>query len=449
MKQQYAPPGPLALQPEAFGIMVEVEEAPAAEMRDGAAVLTIRGPLMHHPSLFFDSYDAIEGRALEAVTAGATSLVLDFDCPGGLALGCFDLARALRAMCDEAEIPLLAYVDGVCASAAYAVASQADRIVVSKEALVGSVGVIDALVDATAQEAAMGLRTVFVVSGKRKPDGNPLAGITEGAVEAMQERVDALAASFFELVADGRGVSADDVASLEAGVFTGATAVRLGLADDVGTLADVLALAGTPTNGGAAMAMDEDNKEEAKAGGDDMDAVKARLRKMAEGDGEEAKKARRALKAMDEDDEGEKSKAKAMDDDEEHSKASAGVQALARVHELEAKIEARAKADERKRLLDSRPDFDADFRASLELPSTPLAYVRDKVKNLPQRSLRPAIDTTVQAPRGALAGDAHGLDPAVKAQMDQVMGLTETTYAVTFEDGRQTFGARVPVKKGA
>jgi hypothetical protein len=62
-RKKFAPHGTLALAPQAFGLAFEVAE-PAAPVVDdgGAAVVTVRGPLMHHRELFFDSYEAIADR---------------------------------------------------------------------------------------------------------------------------------------------------------------------------------------------------------------------------------------------------------------------------------------------------------------------------------------------------------------------------------------------------
>ena len=68
IQQRYAPHNALALNPKAFGLVFDAHTAKPPELTDnGVAVLTIRGPLMHHHDFFFDSYEAIKGRLAAAL----------------------------------------------------------------------------------------------------------------------------------------------------------------------------------------------------------------------------------------------------------------------------------------------------------------------------------------------------------------------------------------------
>jgi ClpP class serine protease len=476
------------LNPKAFGLIFDLQDAEDPELEDnGVAVVTIRGPLMNHRDFWFDSYDAIKERVGAALELAPKMIVLSIDSPGGLVSGAFDTARELRAMAAAAGVDLYAHVEGQGTREAYALASSAMWIGVSESAMIGSVGVVDMLVDQTAQNAALGLAVEVVTSGARKADGNPNVPISEGALEASQTRVDKLAEMFFELVAaHGWGGGVDELRALEAGIFTGAEAVELGLATEIATLDQTIAFASPAElrEGTGATATDEKGRYQMAKSEDEAVAA---LRKMAESDDEdEARKARAALRALigEEDDDGDDAKseddedkdppeaqddddddAKAQDDDDDakaeeddddaKAAASGGVaamaaQALAEVHELKAERRKEKRTRERKRLLASRPDFAPELRAVLANPKTPIATVREMCSTLQRGASRAegvAAAATATGTRGADQGDdrAARLPPAEKRELDLAMGLTETKAQTVHDGNRMSFGVRVPI----
>lgn len=444
-QRRFAPAEPCAIDPRAFGFFFDEDEPRAPELVDGVAVVRVIGPLSHHRSWSGGtSYEDLVEQASRIAAEGPRAVVLLLDSPGGVVSGCFDTVHALRETFKGTQV--YAYVTGAACSAAYALATVADEIVASPTGLLGSIGVIDALVDVTAADASRGERWTFVTSGSRKADGQPHTPLTDEAVASRQAIVDAAAGQFFALVAERRGVSVDDVRALEAAVLTAQTAVASRLADSIepysSFLARVRAGEPTPKAGGPAMAADKDD-----------DDVVAKLRKMAEGDGEEAKRAKRALAAYEDDADDEEAKAKDEDsddekskDDEQESKATSTVVALtARI----ARLEARTEGDERAKLLDSRPDLPKETRAWLE--GLPLADARAAVAAipvLPGRAPRMAATTTVPATRGAAQGDGSQprLAAEAKADLDRRMGLISYERTVVDEGTRLVLGAVTPRK---
>ena len=94
----FSPPGLLALEPRAFGLVLAAPYKPHSEERDGVAVIGVRGPLMHHDDDFCESYDQIKRRVSAALASTCRAVVLAIDSPGGLVSGCFDTAAELRAL---------------------------------------------------------------------------------------------------------------------------------------------------------------------------------------------------------------------------------------------------------------------------------------------------------------------------------------------------------------
>jgi ClpP class serine protease len=455
--------GMLAIAPSAIGMLFDLPEAPRVEMRGDIAVVSVCGPLVHHVDTWFDSYDAIKGRVAEALSASPRAVVLAIDSPGGLVSGCFDTAAEIRDLCAKAGVPLHAYVDGLAASAAYALASVAADITIPATGIVGSIGTIEMLVDWSAQNAAMGLGVELIASGARKTDGNPNAPITDGARAAAQARVNELAEVFFAHVATGRPrLSVDAVRALEAGLMTGQSAVRAGLADRVGSLDDLVAMLAA---GSAAPRAQEGHTmtEEEKA----RAALKAIVDDEKSDDKAKAR-AKAALAAMDGDDEDKDKGDEAKAEDKRHEEpdgdeAKASAKAAAAVAPLaatSASLEARLAALEAEReterlaaIFAARPDVGAETRRALaHLPS---AQVKAILDSMPKREPKPAATAVVPATQGGAvptqAQSQHVSDVDVNSLRVR-MGLDRValTGARVSEDGsRIELGVPEIVKKGA
>ena len=211
------------------------------ETDSSVAVVEIFGPLDHHCSGWFLSYDEIRCCMQEAFDSDAQTVVMRIDSPGGDASGCFELSRWIRKTADDSGKTVIAFADELAASAAYSIACAADWICTPSSGTVGSVGVISVLADCTKMDSKLGVKFAVITSGERKADGNPHVELSDDAIAEVQSHVDDLAQQFFELVAEHRGVSADKVKGLQAATFTGQAAIDAGLADEIASLDQVLA----------------------------------------------------------------------------------------------------------------------------------------------------------------------------------------------------------------
>jgi len=240
---------PLAIRREAIGATYRTRKLEdIAEVVDGVAVLSIRGPLEHHGSggwwCYWENYEDLAAEFKTAIEdPSVRSVVLKFDSPGGECAGLNETVSIMKGMKEAAGKPVYAYVDEACYSAAYALAMVADAIYLPESGGVGSIGVITALLDVTKMNEKMGVRVEVVASGTKKTDGHPCVEISDGARKRTQKQVDKLAMAFFELVAEGRGLDVDTIEGFEAGVFSGQDAVDAGLADGVMSLQECLTIA--------------------------------------------------------------------------------------------------------------------------------------------------------------------------------------------------------------
>ena len=214
---------------------------------DGVALIAISGFLSKHLDFFDRMFGGVSISDIEAQVRAAAAdqsinaTLLVIDSPGGTVAGMSDLADAIF---EHRQIkPIAAYVSDLAASGGYYAASQADRIVADRDAIVGSIGVFVVLPDMSAGAEAEGVTVHVIRSGKFKAIDIPGAAISPEALEDLQRVVDDLAAIFIADVARGRGqrLPLPAVEALADGrVHVGAGAVALGLVDDIGTLTETL-----------------------------------------------------------------------------------------------------------------------------------------------------------------------------------------------------------------
>lgn len=458
MKRQFRPQGLLAFDPRAFSFWFDEPETPKPELHGSVAVVSVRGPLMHHDDSYWcDSYDAIKCRVLEAIELKPAAIVLSIDSPGGLVSGCFDTATEIKAACEAANVPLHTYIDGQATSAGYALACIGQTITIPETGVTGSIGVIDTLIDATAQDAMFGVKFTLVTSGARKADGNPSTPTTEAMIAESQRHVGELAGVFFEHVARNRsGLDIKTIDSFEAGVFIGADAVSKGLADQIGTMDQLLAMLAS----GAAPAAKNSNEGSNRM---DDEEIIAALQAIIDGDGDDDKKdkARAALAALKGEDDGDDTEAetgdggdeddKKEDDKEPEGKAASATAALAeRVAALEAenkKLKSTAAKNDRASIRASRPDVSAAVHDALG--KLDMASYRKALAEIPKRASATKPTTTVAATRGSTQTNVgvSRLSAEKKEELDTRMGLGSEKRAVTFDGVKQTFGAVVPDSK--
>jgi signal peptide peptidase SppA len=211
----------------------------------GVAVIPIHGTLVRRTvgleaESGLTSYTGLAAQLDAAIgNPEVSAILLDIDSPGGESGGVFDLADRIRA---ASQIkPVWAVANDMAFSAAYALASAASRVFVSRTGGVGSIGVIAMHVDQSVKDAKDGVRYTAVFAGDRKNDLNPHEPISSEAHSFLKAEVNRIYDLFVETVARHRGIEASAVRDTEAGLFFGQAAVAMGLADAVGTLDDALA----------------------------------------------------------------------------------------------------------------------------------------------------------------------------------------------------------------
>jgi len=214
--------------------------------RQGVGIITVSGVLINRGAFIGSysgetSYEGVKHQlARAAADSRVKSLILDLDTPGGEANGAFEAAQAVREAAERK--PVIAIANGMAASAGYALASGATRIIAAPSAISGSIGVSMLHLDFSRQLDHEGVTPTLIFEGARKMDGNPLNPLTADAEATLREEVHRYYELFVETVAAGRGrrTPARAARDTEGRVYVGREAIDARLIDDVGTFEEVL-----------------------------------------------------------------------------------------------------------------------------------------------------------------------------------------------------------------
>jgi protease-4 len=137
--------------------------------------------------------------------------------------------------------PVTVQVEGMAASAAYYVASQAQRIVAGPGDLIGSIGVRMVVIDSSEYYASMGVKVIPIDTGPLKSAGLEGTPVTDEHIAEFEKITGFYFGQFKAAVGRGRGMDSDAVDAVATGaMFPVNEARRLRLIDSIGTLADTL-----------------------------------------------------------------------------------------------------------------------------------------------------------------------------------------------------------------
>ncbi len=162
------------------------------------------------------------------------ALLLRIDSPGGTVGDSQEILAALNRLRDKG-CKVVASFGNISASGGVYVAMGADRIVANPGTITGSIGVILRGNDLSRLLERVGVRFETVKSGLYKDILSPDRPLTDAERKLLQELIDSSYGQFVAAVAQGRGLTEDQVRSFADGrVFSGAQAKELGLVDMLG-----------------------------------------------------------------------------------------------------------------------------------------------------------------------------------------------------------------------
>lgn len=167
------------------------------------------------------------------------AVVLRVNSGGGTATAGEEMAEYVRQF---AEVkPIVVSSASINASAAYEISSQADYIFVAKSTEIGAIGTAMQLTDISGLLDMLGVDMEVITSSEEKDSSYGYRPLTDDERSEYQHMVDQINSVFVQNVADGRGMTLEQVKALATGMpFTGIDAVENGLADAIGTREDAV-----------------------------------------------------------------------------------------------------------------------------------------------------------------------------------------------------------------
>ena len=160
------------------------------------------------------------------------SILLVVDSPGGQVTGTDLLSEAIK----NSSTPVVAYIEGMAASAAYWIISGASKIIASSDLdRIGSIGTMLMVEDLQPALEAQGVKFHEVYASLSVDKNNDLNQVLEGNYEPYQKNVlDVINSKFLSSIKTNR--PAVDDSTLTGKMYFAPQAIALGLIDEIGSL---------------------------------------------------------------------------------------------------------------------------------------------------------------------------------------------------------------------
>jgi len=214
---------------------------------DKIAVISLSGTITtESSSLFFGSTitpELVRDYLTKAEEDTAVkAIVLRIESPGGEIAPCQEILWEIERV--KETKPIVVSMGGTAASGGYYISTKAAKIVALPTTMTGSIGVISQVMNIEGLLEKLGIQIETFKGGKYKGMYSGFREMTPEEEEIMQGMVDEYYEQFIDVVAEGRGLSREEVRNLATGqLYTGTEAKELGLVDELGDLDTAIDLA--------------------------------------------------------------------------------------------------------------------------------------------------------------------------------------------------------------
>lgn len=179
---------------------------------------------------------------LKAIQDDSTvkGVLLEVNSPGG---GVYESAEIQKEMqkIKEKKIPVYVSMKNMAASGGYYISAGADKIYATNETLTGSIGVIMSGINYTGLFEKLGISDMTYKSGALKDMGSAQREPTEAEKKVFQAYIDSAYGRFVKIVAEGRGMTEEEVKKIADGrIYDGTQAKANHLIDEIGFPEDAL-----------------------------------------------------------------------------------------------------------------------------------------------------------------------------------------------------------------
>lgn len=159
--------------------------------------------------------------------------------PGGVVGPSQEMNFEIKRTREEFKKPVIAYCSSVAASGAYYAAVAADKIFTAPGCMIGSIGALIEFVNLEKLYDWAKVQRYAITTGKFKDAGAEYKPLSPEARGLFQDLLNDVLAQFKAAILEGRGMKPEQLDPYADGrVFTGAQAVKLGFADEVGSWDD-------------------------------------------------------------------------------------------------------------------------------------------------------------------------------------------------------------------
>ena len=220
----------------------EKKERGEYDIQNGIAIIPVKGVVEKSPSFFSFFFDSASTTDIAIMfrdalaNADVESILLDVDSPGGTVDGTQELAELIYSA--RGQKPIIAYTDGMMASAAYYIGAAADKIYISGDMPdIGSIGVAMMHLDYSKADEQYGYKKTDIFAGKYKRIATGNRPLSDEGKAYLQDQVDYIYSIFVNDIAKYRGRSVEDVLEnmADGKIFIGRQALDAGLVDGVST----------------------------------------------------------------------------------------------------------------------------------------------------------------------------------------------------------------------
>jgi protease IV len=223
----------------AIAMYPRLQSKMSKDSKGHAAVIDVLGMIAEKESANADAI--IEGLRDAVKDENTKGIILNINSPGGSpvqAAYVYEEIRRLKAK--HPTIPIYSVVSDICASGGYYIASASDKIYVNQASIIGSIGVIMNGFGFVNVLDKLGVERRLLTAGAHKAMLDPFSPVNKAEELHMQTLLDQVHQQFIDAVKAGRGERLQQTDNMFSGlVWTGSEGVKLGLADDFGSVDSV------------------------------------------------------------------------------------------------------------------------------------------------------------------------------------------------------------------
>ena len=166
-------------------------------------------------------------------------ILLYVDSPGGAVYESDEMYLKLMEYKEKTKRPIWAYFASQACSGGYYISMAADKIYANRNCWTGSIGVIVSLTNCKKLYDKLGIKEIYITSGKNKAMGSQGLELTKEQRGILQSLVDEAYDQFVGIVADGRKMDKSAVKKIADGrIYSAKQAKEINLVDEVGSLKD-------------------------------------------------------------------------------------------------------------------------------------------------------------------------------------------------------------------